>query len=150
MQKEQNVVRHQAPPRQDLDREEISSGEHVHVAWYQARMVSGLAAQATFARALRPSRVPISAGVHRSGSDRRSRAGRCARRIRFSAARYSFLEERFLVHQSSHIRKKTSPLIAFMPIVHHRRSLILRVFEYLDHKRTLAHNCKREPRYSPP
>jgi hypothetical protein len=44
----------------------------------------------TFSRALRPSRLPISASVQRSGSDRRSRAGRCARRIRFSAARYSF------------------------------------------------------------
>ena len=31
MQKEQNVVRHQAPPRQHLDREEIGSREHVQV-----------------------------------------------------------------------------------------------------------------------
>src|SRR6516164_1772966 len=31
MQEEQNVVRHQAPPRQDLDGEEIGSGEHVQV-----------------------------------------------------------------------------------------------------------------------
>src|SRR5215471_18743734 len=57
---------------------------------YQAGMVSGLAAQATFSRALRPSRLPISASVRRSGSDRRSRAGKCPRRTRFSAARYSF------------------------------------------------------------
>jgi hypothetical protein len=31
MQEEQNVVRHQAPPRQHFDREEIGSGEHVHM-----------------------------------------------------------------------------------------------------------------------
>src|SRR5215471_18976464 len=52
-------------------------------------MVSGLAAQATFPRPLRPIRLPISASVRRSGSDRHSRAGRHPRRIRFSAARYS-------------------------------------------------------------
>ena len=38
--------------------------------WYQARMVSGLAPQATFSRALVPSRLAISASVHRSASDR--------------------------------------------------------------------------------
>src|SRR5262249_45571763 len=57
---------------------------------YQARIVFGLATQATLSRALRPTRSPISARVRRSGTDRRNRAGRCARRIRFSAARYSF------------------------------------------------------------
>src|SRR5215471_4122296 len=31
MQEEPNVVRHQAPPRQHLDGEEIGSGEHVQV-----------------------------------------------------------------------------------------------------------------------
>src|SRR5260370_29812395 len=31
MQEEQNVVRHQAPPRQHLDREEVGSCEHVHM-----------------------------------------------------------------------------------------------------------------------
>jgi hypothetical protein len=36
--------------------------------WYQARMVSGLATQATFSRDLRPSRLVISASVHRSAS----------------------------------------------------------------------------------
>ena len=56
---------------------------------YQARIVSGLATQATCARALRPSLFPISASVSRSGSDSRRYEGRCDRRIRFSAARYS-------------------------------------------------------------
>ena len=54
---------------------------------YPARIVSGLETQATCARALRPSLLPISASVSRSGSDSRSREGRCDRRIRFSAAR---------------------------------------------------------------
>ncbi|PYT24636.1 MAG: hypothetical protein DMG58_25680 [Acidobacteria bacterium] len=49
-----------------------------------------LATHATCARALRPSRLPISASVDLSGLDRRNRAGMCARRIRFSAAKYSF------------------------------------------------------------
>jgi hypothetical protein len=48
---------------------------------YQAKMVSGLATQATYFSAVRPSRLPISASVDRSGSDSRSRAGRRARRI---------------------------------------------------------------------
>jgi hypothetical protein len=56
----------------------------------KARMVSGLAIQVTCWSAARPSRLPISARVDRSGSERRIRVGRCARRIRFSAARYSF------------------------------------------------------------
>src|SRR5262245_34705163 len=57
---------------------------------YQARRVSGLATCAISCRALRPSRLAISASVSRSASDNRSRAGRCALRMRFSAARYSF------------------------------------------------------------
>jgi hypothetical protein len=57
---------------------------------YHLSMVSGLATQATCCSALRPSRLPISASVDLSGSDRRNRVGRCARRMRFSAARYSF------------------------------------------------------------
>src|SRR6266851_4816807 len=52
-----------------------------------AKIVYGLATQATCARALRPSRLPISASVDLYGLDRRNRAGRCARRIRLSAAK---------------------------------------------------------------
>jgi hypothetical protein len=52
-----------------------------------ARIVSGLAMQATWARALRPSRLPISAKVPLSGSDNRKQEGRWARKIR-SAAEY--------------------------------------------------------------
>src|SRR5688500_12775168 len=44
---------------------------------YQARMVSGLATHATSARYLRPIRLPISARVDLSGTESRSRAGRC-------------------------------------------------------------------------
>jgi len=47
---------------------------------------SGLATQATCSRPLRPSRLPISASVHLSGSDKHNRVGRCARRMRFFAA----------------------------------------------------------------
>src|SRR5215472_8779553 len=57
---------------------------------YQARRVSGLATRATSCRALRPRRLATSARVDRSASDSRSRAGGCARRMRFSATRYSF------------------------------------------------------------
>src|SRR5215471_13028942 len=51
----------------------------------------GLATQATWDSAFRPRRLPISASVALSGSDSRGRAGKWARRMRFSAARYSFL-----------------------------------------------------------
>src|SRR5215469_8137362 len=53
-------------------------------------MVSGLATHATWARAFRPSCLPISAKVDLSESDKRNRAGKCARKTRFSAAKYSF------------------------------------------------------------
>jgi hypothetical protein len=56
---------------------------------YQARMVSGLATQATSRSTLRPSCLPISASVTRSGSLKRNREGNFARKMRFSAAKYS-------------------------------------------------------------
>ena len=80
---------------------------------YQARMVSGLATEATWARALRPSRLPISAKVDFSGSDKRNRAGRCARRIRFSAAKYSFWRSSSLVDQTGHVGEQTYPFVLF-------------------------------------
>src|SRR5215469_3649019 len=55
-----------------------------------SQMVSGLATHATWARAFRPSRLPISAKADLSGSDKRNRVWRCARKTRFSAAKYSF------------------------------------------------------------
>jgi len=48
-----------------------------------------LATQATSERSLRPSRRPISASVRRSESESPTLPGRCERRIRFSATRYS-------------------------------------------------------------
>src|SRR6266550_3820900 len=57
-------------------------------------MASGFATHATSARHLRPSRLPISARVALSGSESRSRAGSCERRIRFSAATYSHCRSR--------------------------------------------------------
>ena len=71
---------------------------------YQARMVSGLATQATFSRALRPSRFPISASVHRSGSDRRSR-GQAPPENSVLRRQVLVLEEQFLVHQPRYIRQ---------------------------------------------
>ena len=56
---------------------------------HQSRIGSGFASCATLDRLLRPSRLPISASVLRSALDKRSLPGRCALRIRFSAARYS-------------------------------------------------------------
>ena len=55
-----------------------------------AARMSGFAVHATSFSFFRPSRLSISAGVQRSGSESRCRVGRCARRMRFSAAKYSF------------------------------------------------------------
>ena len=74
-------------------------------------MVSGLATWATSASALRPSRLPIPAKVDLSASDRRNRAGRWARRTRFSGAKYSFLQEQFLVDQTGYVRQQSQPLV---------------------------------------
>jgi hypothetical protein len=57
---------------------------------YHARIVSGLATEATSRIALRLSRFPISASVVRAQLDNYSREGSLALKIRFSAARYSF------------------------------------------------------------
>src|SRR5215472_19162299 len=100
---------------------------------YQARIVSGLATQATFPRALRPTRLPISARVRRSGSDRRSRAGRWARRTRFSAVRYSFWRSNSWFTCPVTYTSRRAHGLPFMRTVHHRRFLILGLFEYFDH-----------------
>ena len=72
---------------------------------YQARMVSGLATQATPRSALRPSRFPISARVARSGSFNRNVDGTFALRIRFSAARYSFCSRSSWFNRARHVRQ---------------------------------------------
>jgi hypothetical protein len=69
-------------------------------------MVSGLATHATWARAFRPSRLPISAKVDFSGSDKRNRAGKCARKTRFSANQILVLQEQFLVYKAGHVRQQ--------------------------------------------
>jgi hypothetical protein len=51
---------------------------------YQPTIVFALATRATCSRALRPSRMPISANVVLCGSDNRNQDGRWARRMRFS------------------------------------------------------------------
>ncbi len=56
---------------------------------FGARTVSGRATEATFSRPFRPTRLPISPRLERSSLVSRSRFGRCALRIRFSAARHS-------------------------------------------------------------
>src|SRR5262249_29314916 len=58
---------------------------------YQLSSVSGLAAAAKSSSAFRPSRWAISARVAFSASDNNNRPLIFARRIRFSAAKYSFL-----------------------------------------------------------
>ena len=54
------------------------------------RMESGLATEVIGSSIRRPSRLPSSAKADRCGSVSRNRVGRCARRILFSAIRYSF------------------------------------------------------------
>src|SRR6516162_6034431 len=103
---------------------------------YQVRIVSGLATQATFSRALRPTRLPISASVRRSGSDRRSRAGRWARRIRFSAAKYSFWRSNSWFTSPVTYDSTRAHGLPFMRTVHHRTFLIPGLFEYFDHSGT--------------
>jgi hypothetical protein len=68
-----------------------------------------------FARALRPSRFPISAKVDLSGSDKRNRAGKCVRRIRFSAAKYSFWRSSPWLSRPGHISKQPNPFVFFHP-----------------------------------
>jgi len=68
--------------------------------------------QATCASAFRPSRLPISASMDLSELGKPNRAGRCARRIRFSAAKYSFCRQ-FLVHQAGHVCRQSQPLFVF-------------------------------------
>src|ERR1700739_1213627 len=57
---------------------------------YQAKMVSGLATEATCSSVRRPIRLAISVRVARCALVKGTRAGKCERRILFSAIRYSF------------------------------------------------------------
>src|SRR5262252_3208660 len=102
---------------------------------YQARIVSGLATQATFSRALRPTRFPISASVRRSGSDRRICAGKWSRKIRFSAAKYSFWRGNSWFTCPVTYASRRAHELPFMQTVDYRRFLILGLFEYFDHSR---------------
>jgi hypothetical protein len=85
---------------------------------YQARMVSGLATQATSRSALRPTRFPISARVARSGSLNRNLDGSFARRIRFSAARYSFCSRSFWFTDPVTYASSFSHFLFLMPTVY--------------------------------
>ena len=63
---------------------------HGHSLRYQARMVSGLATEATCSSARRPIRLATSARVARCALVKGTRAGKWERRILFSAIRHSF------------------------------------------------------------
>ncbi len=92
------------------------------ISWrYHARMVSGFATQATSFNKLRPSRLPISASVDLSGSESRTRGGRCARSMRFSAARYSFRSSNCWFTSPVTYANRRAPLTVLHAIVHHRR-----------------------------
>ena len=78
---------------------------------YQTRMVAGLATRATSARALRPSRLPISASVDLSGLDKRSRGRQVRSHDPVFRSQVLILEEQFLVDQTSHIRQQAQPLV---------------------------------------
>jgi hypothetical protein len=89
--------------------EEVCERENLKEAL--RRVKAGLATQATCASALRPSRLPISASLDLSGSDRRKRAGKCARRVLFSAGQVLVLEEQFPVDLAGQVGKQSQPLI---------------------------------------
>src|SRR5579864_7382682 len=103
---------------------------------YQARMVAGLATRATSAKALRPSRLPISASVDLSGLDKRSRGGRCARRIRFSAVKYSFWRSNSWLTRPVTYASSRSHLLSLMPSVHNTPHHPC--FVFLDHTGRVA------------
>jgi hypothetical protein len=66
-------------------------------------------AQANSSKAFRPSRWAISANVAFSVSDNNNLPLIWALRMRFSAARYSFLSSKFLVYGSGDVSKHASP-----------------------------------------
>ena len=76
---------------------------------YQASSVSGFATADNSSKAFRPSRWAISANVAFSASDNNNLPLIWALRIRFSAARYSFLSKKFLVYGSGDVSKHASP-----------------------------------------
>src|SRR5215469_3450396 len=80
---------------------------------YRPRLVSGLTTKATSARALRPSRLPISAKVDLCGSHNRNRGGRWERKIRFSATKYSFWSSNSLIDQAGDVRQQPNPFVFF-------------------------------------
>jgi hypothetical protein len=84
---------------------------------YKAKMVSGLATQATARSALRPRRFPISTRVARSGSLNRNLDGRFALRIqnKVLCGQIFILQQKLLVHRAHHVRQQPHPLLVLMP-----------------------------------
>jgi hypothetical protein len=76
---------------------------------YQARMVPGLATQATWARALR---LPISASVALFGSERRKRGGKCPHDAIFSGQVF-ILNKQLLIDQAGDVDQQANPAILF-------------------------------------
>jgi hypothetical protein len=76
-------------------------------------MVSGLATEATWAKALRPSRLPIF-GQHGSFRIGQAQSGRqvCAQHPIFSCQEF-ILEEQFLVDQAGHVGEQANPIVLF-------------------------------------
>jgi len=106
---------------------------------YHVRMVSGFATHATSARHLRPSRLPISARVALSGSESRSRAGSCERRMRFSAARYSHCRSRRWLTSPVMYANSRTHLFSCIMNEYHNRSLAWRGSdEYFGRTGTLS------------
>jgi len=79
-----------------------------------------------------------SASVHLCGSVSRSRLGSCARRMRFSAARYSFRNSTCWFISPVTYASSRAQSSVFMQTVHHRRFNTLKGFEYFYHTRTPA------------
>src|SRR5947209_1711002 len=94
-------------------------------------MVSGLAAEATDLRPCRLSRLPITAKVERSGSVNKRREGRWARRILFSASRYSFCSRAADSPFRSHTPIGAPFVLCAWEEAHHT-SVLFSTFEFFD------------------
>lgn len=103
---------------------------------------SGLAMQATSRSALRPRRFPISPRVARSGSDNRNRDGSFDRRIRFSAARYSFCGRVSWFTEPVTYAGSRTDFLFLMPTACLTRAK--GAFSFLDHSRWTIENFRRQ------
>ena len=82
---------------------------------------------------MRPIRLPISAKVDLSGSDKRKRAGSCARKVRFRR-QVLVLGKQFLIDQPGYVREQAQPLV-FFHLEPTSYPVYVRAFEFFDQTR---------------